>query len=172
MPPATTSITTPFQDRVFALLEQVPRGRVTTYGALARALKTSPRAVGNALRNNPYAPRVPCHRCIASSGYIHGFAGQLVARQTYRQDGGGALAGTVLASARPRRQQRPRRAAQGLVAELRAAAAPQAATEEPVKVRKKVELLKDEGVYFDGRGMLVDRASVLFEGPWTLTGQP
>ncbi|KFX97809.1 hypothetical protein O988_04666, partial [Pseudogymnoascus sp. VKM F-3808] len=55
---------TEFQERVYTLLTQIPEGRVTTYGALARALKSSPRAVGNALRNNPFAPEVPCHRCV------------------------------------------------------------------------------------------------------------
>ena len=38
-------------------------------------LNSSPRAVGNALRNNPFAPRVPCHRIVAADGGIGGFAG-------------------------------------------------------------------------------------------------
>lgn len=67
--------TTPFQERVYAKLKQVPRGKVTTYGDLARACTTSPRAIGQALRCNPYAPRVPCHRVVASDGSIGGFAG-------------------------------------------------------------------------------------------------
>jgi len=66
---------TPYQERVYALLLQIPPGRVTTYKALSAALHTSPRAVGGALRNNPFAPRVPCHRVIASTGYIGGFMG-------------------------------------------------------------------------------------------------
>ena len=68
--------TTPFQKRVYALLKRVPRGKVTTYGALAKKLKSSPRAVGQALRVNPYAPRVPCHRVIRSDGSIGGFRGK------------------------------------------------------------------------------------------------
>lgn len=32
--------------------------------------------VGSALRNNPFAPYVPCHRIIASNGYIAGFGGE------------------------------------------------------------------------------------------------
>ncbi|KAF2149109.1 DNA binding methylated-DNA--cysteine S-methyltransferase [Myriangium duriaei CBS 260.36] len=66
---------TEFQERVYAYLSQVPEGKVTTYNALARALKSSPRAVGGALRRNPYAPIVPCHRCIAATGYVGGFLG-------------------------------------------------------------------------------------------------
>ena len=59
---------TPFQERVYALLLQIPEGKITSYAALSRALNSSPRAVGGALRNNPFAPQVPCHRCIASDG--------------------------------------------------------------------------------------------------------
>lgn len=57
-----------YQTRVYALLQQIPEGKITTYAALARALDSSPRAVGGALRNNPFAPEIPCHRCIASTG--------------------------------------------------------------------------------------------------------
>lgn len=53
----------------------MPSGQVTTYGSLARALNSSPRAVGGALRNNPFAPEVPCHRVIAADGYVGGFKG-------------------------------------------------------------------------------------------------
>ncbi|KIW00106.1 uncharacterized protein PV09_08291 [Verruconis gallopava] len=75
MPPTRTKKVTPFQERVYALLKQIPEGKVTSYAAMARALKSSPRAVGGANRNNPFAPEVPCHRCIAASGYIGGFQG-------------------------------------------------------------------------------------------------
>ena len=59
---------TEYQTRVYALLQQIPEGKVTTYAAMSKALNSSPRAVGGALRNNPFAPEVPCHRCIASTG--------------------------------------------------------------------------------------------------------
>lgn len=65
---ARTQTVSAYQTRVYTLLQQIPAGRVTTYAALAAALNSSPRAVGGALRNNPFAPEVPCHRCIASSG--------------------------------------------------------------------------------------------------------
>lgn len=35
---------------------QIPEGKVSTYAALAKALQSSPRAIGGALRNNPFAP--------------------------------------------------------------------------------------------------------------------
>lgn len=47
---------TAFQSTVYELLLQIPEGRVATYAALARALESSPRAVGGALRRNPFAP--------------------------------------------------------------------------------------------------------------------
>jgi len=64
-----------FQERVYQLLQQIPAGTVTTYSAMAKALDSSPRAVGGALRSNPFAPEIPCHRCIASTGYLGGFKG-------------------------------------------------------------------------------------------------
>lgn len=59
---------TEYQERVYALLQQIPEGRITTYAAMSKALNSSPRAIGGALRNNPFAPEIPCHRCIASTG--------------------------------------------------------------------------------------------------------
>lgn len=60
---------TPFQKKVWSAASAVPRGRVVTYGELARALKCgSPRAVGQALKANPLPIVVPCHRVVASKG--------------------------------------------------------------------------------------------------------
>ena len=67
---------TPFRKRVLTALCQVPSGSYTTYLALSDHLSSSPRAVGNALRNNPFAPRVPCHRVVAADGGIGGFGGE------------------------------------------------------------------------------------------------
>mmetsp|Transcript_11074 Transcript_11074/g.20549 ORF Transcript_11074/g.20549 Transcript_11074/m.20549 type:complete len:209 (-) Transcript_11074:827-1453(-) len=58
---------TKFQSQVYSLISTIPEGKVSTYGKVAKKLSSSARAVGNALRNNPFAPRVPCHRVIASS---------------------------------------------------------------------------------------------------------
>jgi O-6-methylguanine DNA methyltransferase len=66
---------TDFQKKVLTTLCQVPRGRYSTYGMMAKHLDSSPRAVGNALRNNPFAPHVPCHRILASGGGLGGFHG-------------------------------------------------------------------------------------------------
>jgi len=71
---------TPFRKQVLILLCQVPRGQHTTYAALSHHIsatshKTCARAVGNAMRNNPFAPVVPCHRVLAHDGKIGGFGG-------------------------------------------------------------------------------------------------
>ena len=64
-----------FQSAVYQKTRMVLRGRVTTYGQIARAIGKSnaSRAVGNALNRNPYAPIVPCHRVVRSDGKIGGF---------------------------------------------------------------------------------------------------
>ncbi len=70
------STTIPLSDRVYDLLRCIPRGRVVTYGELARAARCkSPRAIGQILRRNPYAPQVPCHRVIRSDLRLGGYSG-------------------------------------------------------------------------------------------------
>ena len=67
---------TAFEQRVYEATSAIPRGRVSTYGEVAKLLKSSPRAVGGALRRNPFAPRVPCHRVVAAGGAaLGGFSG-------------------------------------------------------------------------------------------------
>ncbi len=67
--------TTDFQEACYRLLRQVPRGRITTYKAIAEALGSKAyRAVGSAMNKNPYAPSTPCHRVVNSNGSIGGFA--------------------------------------------------------------------------------------------------
>jgi methylated-DNA-[protein]-cysteine S-methyltransferase len=65
-----------FSQKVWAITARIPRGKVLTYGDLARKLGTRGyRAVGYALNRNPYAPVVPCHRVVGSDGSLVGFAG-------------------------------------------------------------------------------------------------
>lgn len=60
---------TPFERRVYEwLTKNVKRGSVITYGELAEKLGTSPRAVGGAMKRNPYPIIVPCHRVVARDG--------------------------------------------------------------------------------------------------------
>jgi O-6-methylguanine DNA methyltransferase len=56
--------------------EYLKRLNLTSWRLLsAEVLGSSPRAVGGALRNNPFAPTVPCHRIVAASGAMNGFSG-------------------------------------------------------------------------------------------------
>ena len=70
------STITPFRKRLYTSLLSVPKGQYTTYAALADHLGSAARAVGNGMRNNPFAPDVPCHRVLASDGTLGGFFGE------------------------------------------------------------------------------------------------
>lgn len=70
------STITPFRKRLYTSLLSVPEGQYTTYAALAEHLGSAARAVGNGMRNNPFAPDVPCHRVLASDGTLGGFFGE------------------------------------------------------------------------------------------------
>jgi len=64
-----------FNEKCYKILRKVPKGKVTTYKALAEALNTKAyRAVGNAMHVNPHSPKVPCHRVVGSDGSMTGFA--------------------------------------------------------------------------------------------------
>lgn len=64
-----------FSNRCYELLTQVPSGRVTTYKAIANAMNSKAyRAVGTAMKNNPNAPQVPCHRVVNNDGRIGEYA--------------------------------------------------------------------------------------------------
>ncbi len=66
-----------FCGQVYEAVRAIPRGRVATYGGIARSLGCgSARAVGQALRRNPFAPLVPCHRVIAAGLRLGGFQGR------------------------------------------------------------------------------------------------
>ncbi|MFQ5568474.1 MAG: methylated-DNA--[protein]-cysteine S-methyltransferase [Rhodothermales bacterium] len=73
---------TPFQQAVWALLQHIPYGQTTTYGALALKMggPGKARAVGLANGQNPVSIIVPCHRVIGTSGALTGFGGGLPAK--------------------------------------------------------------------------------------------
>ncbi|KJH65838.1 methylated-DNA--[protein]-cysteine S-methyltransferase [Chromobacterium violaceum] len=70
---------TPFQQKVWAALREIPYGRTVSYGELARALGNpdGARAVGRANATNPIALIVPCHRVLGADGSLTGYAGGL-----------------------------------------------------------------------------------------------
>ncbi len=68
---------TKFQNKVYKLCKKVPKGKVTTYKAIAEKMGTKAyRAVGMALNKNPFT-NVACHRVVGSSGHLVGFASGL-----------------------------------------------------------------------------------------------
>lgn len=68
---------TEFQRKVYLALLEVPRGETISYKELGLRIGCrSAQAIGQALKRNPFAPEVPCHRVIASDGSIGGFHGQ------------------------------------------------------------------------------------------------
>ncbi len=65
---------TRFEQAVWNKCRQIPKGRVSTYAEVSRAIgkPKAARAVGNALNKNPFAS-VPCHRVVCSDGRVGGF---------------------------------------------------------------------------------------------------
>lgn len=66
---------TPFQQKIWDFLIQIPFGSVMTYGEIAKKLQTSSRAVGQACRRNKISIFIPCHRVVAKTG-LGGFFGR------------------------------------------------------------------------------------------------
>ncbi|TRZ69481.1 MAG: MGMT family protein [Nitrosopumilaceae archaeon] len=62
--------------KIYKKLLEVPRGKITTYGELAKAvgLKNGQRAVGKIMNKNPYPVIIPCHRVVKSDGKVGGYA--------------------------------------------------------------------------------------------------
>ena len=74
----------PFRQEVWSILRDIPYGRLTTYGAIARTLadrhnrpSMSAQAVGGAVGHNPISILIPCHRVVGSDGSLTGYAGGL-----------------------------------------------------------------------------------------------
>jgi len=100
---------TKLQIEVWEKLKKIPKGRVTTYKYLAKALKSrAVRAVASAVGKNPNAPEVPCHRVVLSSGKIGNYT-------------------------------------------------------HPLGVKRKIELLKAEGINIDKSGNIVDFKTKLYK---------
>lgn len=82
--PSLHLLGTPFQMEVWRLLLDIPFGKTTTYGILAKEIAMSrnirrmaAQAVGGAVGRNPIALIVPCHRVIGADGSLIGYAGGL-----------------------------------------------------------------------------------------------
>ena len=64
------------EQKIYKKLLEVPKGQITTYGELAKAvgLKNGQRSVGKIMNKNPYPVIIPCHRVVMSTGKIGGYA--------------------------------------------------------------------------------------------------
>ena len=74
-PPLLCLAGTTFQNAVWQLLAEIPRGKVRTYSEMAATLGSSARAVGGAIARNPISLMIPCHRVIGAGGQLTGYAG-------------------------------------------------------------------------------------------------
>ena len=64
------------EEKVYKKLLEVPPGKVTTYGELAKSigLKNGQRIIGRMMNKNPYPVIIPCHRVVKSDGNVGGYA--------------------------------------------------------------------------------------------------
>jgi len=81
-----------FFEKVYALVQQIPEGKVTTYGAIAKALGTakSARMVGWAMNASHNLPDVPAHRVVNKMGLLtgkHHFDGTNLMQQLLENEG-------------------------------------------------------------------------------------
>lgn len=82
VPPARLPPGSAHQRRVWDALTRIPVGEIRTYGQIARAIGSSPRAVGQGCRANPWPLFIPCHRVLPAGadpdrGSAGGYAGQV-----------------------------------------------------------------------------------------------
>ena len=77
---------TTFESRVYEALCRVPAGTVVSYKTLGKAVGCgSGQAIGNAMRRNPFAPEVPCHRVIPATLKLGGFMGDVMGEKVERK---------------------------------------------------------------------------------------
>jgi len=78
------------ENKVYKKLLEVPKGKVTTYGELAKAvgLENGQRAVGRIMNKNQFPVIVPCHRVVKSNHDVGGYAyGEQVKTNMLSQEG-------------------------------------------------------------------------------------
>lgn len=65
---------TVFEKEVLNFITKIPYAQKVSYKWVAEHLKTSPRAVGQALKRNPLPIVIPCHRVIRVNGHLGGYS--------------------------------------------------------------------------------------------------
>jgi len=87
------------EQQVYKKLTEVPQGKVTTYGELAKAvgLKNGQRVIGQIMKKNPYPVIIPCHRVVKSDGKVGGYDyGEEVKINMLRKEGINIKDGKIL----------------------------------------------------------------------------
>jgi methylated-DNA-protein-cysteine methyltransferase-like protein len=77
-------------EKVYKLVQQIPKGKVTTYGEIGRKLHMSPRVVGTALHHNPDSDLTPCHRVVNRDGRVaphFAFGGKDIQKKLLESEG-------------------------------------------------------------------------------------
>ena len=77
-------------EKIYELVASIPKGKITTYGALSKIVGVNPRIVGYALHANTYPTNIPCHRVINSKGMIssgYAFGGPNIQKQILEREG-------------------------------------------------------------------------------------
>lgn len=89
----------PFTKKTLIKTLQIPKGFVTTYGRIARAVgnEKAARAVGSIEASNPFAPIVPCHRVVNSNLKLHGYGGGLDVKRRFLEREGVTFKGDRVA---------------------------------------------------------------------------
>lgn len=67
-----------FYQKAWKICARIPQGKTKTYGEIAKIIghPKAARAVGQAMKKNPFAPYVPCHRVIGANGRMCGYSGK------------------------------------------------------------------------------------------------
>ena len=88
----------PFYKKVYRIVAKIPKGKVSTYGAVARASGSpkASRAVGNALRCNRDVSKVPCHRVVKNNGTLGGYAGGLNKKEKLLREEGISIKNNIV----------------------------------------------------------------------------
>lgn len=87
-----------FKEKVFELTKKIPRGKITTYGIIAKKLKTSPRAVGQALKRNEHPIIIPCHRVVKSDGTLGGYTSEKYSKKELLEREGIEISGRKISN--------------------------------------------------------------------------
>ncbi len=89
------------EHKVYKKLLEVPKGKVTTYSGLAKAvgIKNGQRIIGRIMNKNPYPVLIPCHRVILSNGKVGGYAwGERIKTKMLAKEGVKIKKGKILDS--------------------------------------------------------------------------